>query len=69
MAPPKRDTQQILIRVHTSLVEALDDLIEGADDTPSRPEMIRRILTRHLRGQGYDIRDNAEIASPDDDEA
>ncbi|WP_238941693.1 hypothetical protein [Jannaschia sp. Os4] len=40
------------------MLDALDDLIAGADDEPSRPEMIRRILTRHLRGQGYDIQDN-----------
>ena len=58
MAPPKRDTHKVMLRVHASVLAALDDLIAGADDEPSRPEMIRRILTRHLRGQGYDIRDN-----------
>ncbi|TFL16135.1 hypothetical protein [Jannaschia formosa] len=63
MAPPKRDTHRVLISVHSSVIDALDDLIAGADDEPSRPEMIRRILTRHLRGQGYDIRDNAEPVS------
>lgn len=68
MAPPKRETKQVLIRVHTSLLDAVDDLIEGAGDKPSRPEMIRRILTRHLRGLGYDVRDNAEIANKGDDE-
>ncbi|WP_245749229.1 hypothetical protein [Jannaschia pohangensis] len=47
-----------MLRVHQTMLDALDDLIAGADDDPSRPEMIRRILTRHLRGQGYDVRDN-----------
>ncbi|SFJ26529.1 hypothetical protein SAMN04488095_2347 [Jannaschia pohangensis] len=58
MAPPKRNTHQVMLRVHQTMLDALDDLIAGADDDPSRPEMIRRILTRHLRGQGYDVRDN-----------
>ena len=58
MAPPKRNTHQVMLRVHQTVLDALDDLIAGAGDEPSRPEMIRRILTRHLRGQGYDIQDN-----------
>lgn len=58
MAPPKRDTHRVLLSVHRSVLDALDDIIAGAEDTPSRPELIRRILVRHLRGQGYDIQDN-----------
>lgn len=65
MAPPKRDTHRVLLSVHRSVLDAIDDLIDGAGDAPSRPEMIRRILTRHLRGQGYDVRDNAEAAGRD----
>ncbi|MEM7709237.1 MAG: hypothetical protein AAF264_00455 [Pseudomonadota bacterium] len=67
MAPPKRNTHQVMLRVHQTVLDALDDLIAGADDEPSRPEMIRRILTRHLRGQGYDVRDNNAAVEPGDE--
>ena len=67
MAPPKRNTHQVMLRVHQTVLDALDDLIAGAEDAPSRPEMIRRILTRHLRGQGYDVRDNNAALEPRDE--
>lgn len=67
MAPPKRDTHQVMLRVHRSVLDALDALIADADERLSRPEMIRRILMRHLRAQGFDIRDNAAAVEPRDE--
>ena len=62
MAPPKRNTYKLLLSVHRSVLDALDDLIEGDGEIPSRQEMVRRILAEHLRGRGYDVRDNADRA-------
>ncbi|MCK0166973.1 hypothetical protein MWU52_05355 [Jannaschia sp. S6380] len=57
MAPPKRDTKAIMVRLHAATLEAIDDLIDKADDQPSRPEMVRRVLKQSLRDQGYDVRE------------
>ncbi len=48
MAPPKRDTHGVLVRLPASMIRAIDDLCSKAEDDPSRPEMIRRILAKHL---------------------
>lgn len=57
MAPPKRDTTGVMLRLHAATLQAIDDLIEKSDDAPSRPEMIRRLLKESLREQGYDVRE------------
>jgi hypothetical protein len=48
MAPPKRDTHGVLVRLPASMIRAIDELCGKAGDDPSRPEMIRRILAKHL---------------------
>lgn len=50
MAPPKRDTQGVLVRLSSTVLRAIDEDCAKAEDKPSRPEMIRRILAAH-----YDI--------------
>ncbi|WP_268956690.1 ribbon-helix-helix protein, CopG family [Roseovarius salincola] len=41
---PKTDTSAVLVRLHNTMLEALDAECERRQDNPSRPEMIRRIL-------------------------
>ena len=48
MAPPKRDTEATTLRLPRAMIVALDDLRRQEPDIPSRPEMIRRILAKHL---------------------
>lgn len=57
MAPPKRDTTGILVRLHANTITAIDDLISKEDDEPSRPEMIRRLVKASLTEKGYDVRE------------
>ncbi|MEP1835717.1 MAG: hypothetical protein ABJL57_18825 [Hyphomonas sp.] len=60
LAPPKRDTTGVLVRLHANTLSAIDDLIEKGEGDLSRPEMIRRLLKETLRQQGYDVREIVE---------
>ncbi len=55
MAPPKRDTTGVLVRMHAKTLDAIDDLIAKEGDDPSRPEMIRRLVKSSLKEKGYEI--------------
>ena len=55
MAPPKRDTHGVMLRLHRRTLEAIDDLRRRDETAPSRPEIVRRILKAHLKGMGYDV--------------
>lgn len=57
MAPPKRDTTGVLVRLHANTLTAIDDLISKEEDAPSRPEMIRRMIKSSLVEKGYDVRE------------
>lgn len=57
MAPPKRDTTGILVRLHANTLTAIDDLISKQGDDLSRPEMIRRLIKSSLTEKGYDMRE------------
>jgi len=48
MAPPKKDTEATTLRLPRAMIRALDDLRRQEADIPSRPEMVRRILAKHL---------------------
>jgi hypothetical protein len=48
MAPPKRDTHGVLVRLPAAMIRAIDELCAKAADDPSRPEMIRRLLAKQL---------------------
>ena len=41
---PKVDTQPVMVRMPTELIEQLDDVRRVEADLPSRPELIRRIV-------------------------
>jgi metal-responsive CopG/Arc/MetJ family transcriptional regulator len=51
MAPPKKDTQALTLRLESSMIEQLDDLRRFEADIPTRPEMIRRALLEWLESK------------------
>ncbi|MFY0624092.1 MAG: hypothetical protein JXQ89_20600 [Pelagimonas sp.] len=44
MAPPKKDTEAITLRLHKDMIALIDDARRKEEDIPTRPEMIRRVL-------------------------
>ncbi|WEJ78480.1 ribbon-helix-helix protein, CopG family [Paracoccus versutus] len=48
MAPPKKDTEAINLRLPRELIEAIDNRRRDEPDLPTRPEMIRRALVQWL---------------------
>jgi len=46
MAPPKKDTEALTLRLSRELIEMLDDRRRVESDLPTRPEMIRRALVQ-----------------------
>ena len=52
MAPPRKDTQQINLRLEADLLTEIDALRRQIENPPTRPEMIRRILTDWLAISG-----------------
>lgn len=51
MAPPKKDTEALTVRLPRDLIEAVDEARRQEADIPTRPEMIRRILDAWAGGQ------------------
>jgi len=48
MAPPKKDTEAITLRLPRDMIDAIDDQRRLEPDLPTRPEMIRRALVQWL---------------------
>ncbi|WP_322790855.1 ribbon-helix-helix protein, CopG family [Sulfitobacter indolifex] len=48
---PKVDTQPVMVRMPTALIEALDEARRAEEDLPSRPELIRRIVEEWAAGR------------------
>ncbi|MBG21817.1 MAG: hypothetical protein CML31_18070 [Rhizobiales bacterium] len=48
MAPPKKDTEALTLRLPRELIEAIDDRRRKEADLPTRPEMVRRALVQWL---------------------
>ena len=48
MAPPKKDTEALTLRLPRALIDAIDDRRRVESDLPTRPEMIRRALVEWL---------------------
>ncbi|MCH8518091.1 MAG: ribbon-helix-helix domain-containing protein [Cyclobacteriaceae bacterium] len=44
MAPPKKDTEALTLRLTKDMIDAIDAIRRNQGDIPTRPEMIRRIL-------------------------
>ena len=49
MAKPTRDTLAVLVRFPRPMIEALDRLRMEKPEQPTRPEMIRRIVSDWLQ--------------------
>ena len=49
MAPPKKDTTGIMLRLPAEMLKAIDDIRRQEEDIPTRPEMVRRIIAKHLK--------------------
>ena len=49
MAPPKKDTIGIMLRLPAEMLKAIDDIRRHEEDIPTRPEMVRRIIAQHLK--------------------
>lgn len=52
MAPPKKDTEALTVRLPLNMIEAIDDRRRLEPDLPTRPEMIRRALLEWLDKTG-----------------
>ena len=52
MAPPKKDTEALTVRLPRDMIAQIDDVRRGEEDIPTRPEMIRRILQDWLETKG-----------------
>ena len=44
MGRPKKDTEQVTVRLLVDTIEAIDNARKNQEDLPSRPEMIRRMI-------------------------
>ena len=51
MAPPRKDTEAITLRLPRDLIDAIDDQRRLEQDLPTRPEMIRRALIEWLESR------------------
>ena len=49
MAPPKKDTEALTLRLSRSMIDAIDERRRLEADIPTRPEMIRRVLEHWLK--------------------
>ena len=52
MAPPKKDTEALTLRLPRELIDAIDERRRIEPDLPTRPEMIRRALVQWLELTG-----------------
>lgn len=55
MAPPRKDTEAINLRLPREVIEAIDDQRRKEKDLPTRPEMIRRALVEWLGSRGTSV--------------
>jgi hypothetical protein len=48
VAPPKKDTEAIMLRLPRSLVLAIDEARGDKPDAPGRPEFLRRLIQKWI---------------------
>lgn len=51
MGRPPVDTEAITLRLPRELIQNIDDLRRMEADVPTRPEMVRRVLSAYFREQ------------------
>ena len=54
MGRPKLDTEPVTIRMDRQMLKAIDDYRRVQEDLPSRPEVVRRVMTEWLAAQAKD---------------
>jgi len=54
MAPPKKDTEALTLRLSRELLAEIDTVRRKDLDIPTRPELIRRVLQAWSEGKVYD---------------
>ncbi|WP_417679401.1 hypothetical protein [Pseudodonghicola sp.] len=54
MGRPKLDTEPVTIRMDRQMLKAIDDYRRLQEDLPSRPEVVRRVMTEWLQAQAQD---------------
>lgn len=52
MAPPKKDTEALTLRLPREMIAQIDAFRRDEEDIPTRPEMIRRMLQDWLEKKG-----------------
>lgn len=57
MAPPKRDTEPVLLTLHRKTLDALQGIIDQDPCRPTRQDVIRHILQDWFAQKGVDIRE------------
>jgi hypothetical protein len=50
---PRKDTEALTLRVSREMIGQLDDARRQVQDLPTRPEIVRRILTAWAKGEVY----------------
>ncbi len=50
---PQTDTQPVMIRMTPEMIAAVDDARRNMPDLPTRPELVRRVMTEWLTQQGH----------------
>ena len=54
MGRPKLDTEPVTIRMDRQMLKAIDDYRRLQQDLPSRPEVVRRVMTKWLDARAGD---------------
>lgn len=54
MGRPKLDTEPVTIRMDRQMLKAIDDYRRLQEDLPSRPEVVRRVMTEWLATRSED---------------
>ncbi|AYF00894.1 hypothetical protein PY32053_01248 [Paracoccus yeei] len=49
MGRPPADTEPVTIRMDRELLKAIDEYRRNQEDLPSRPEVVRRVMTNWLK--------------------
>ncbi|NHW17229.1 hypothetical protein HA071_25515 [Escherichia coli] len=51
MGRPRKETEQLSMRLPVETIAAIDDARKEEDDLPTRPEMVRRIIADWLEAR------------------
>ncbi|MEI4474021.1 ribbon-helix-helix protein, CopG family [Frigidibacter sp. MR17.24] len=55
MGRPPADTEPVMIRMSRDMIRALDEARRDVEDLPTRPELVRRIVSEWLAERGVQV--------------